>query len=125
VVPFHIKSFSHSVSEHGRGGMRGPKSSRDGNMMECKCHKFLSNIGDDIWIDAFLMPPIPIVLRCSFLFLLLASTVDLVTKIHTITQTEETQMASWEEEECEGIRAVGVRTLRKAMIGVSSQKWGK
>jgi hypothetical protein len=49
----------------------------------------------------------------------------LVTKVHTITQTEETLMASWEEEECEGIRVVGVRTLRKAMIGVSSQKWGE
>jgi hypothetical protein len=63
-----MSKASLTVSEHGRGGMRGPKSSRDGNMKECRCHNF-SNIGDDIWIDAFLMPPIPIVLRCSFLFL--------------------------------------------------------
>ena len=45
-------------------------SSRNGNMKEWECSNFSSSIREHC-ILAFLMPLIPMVLRCSFLFLLL------------------------------------------------------
>jgi hypothetical protein len=63
--------LSPKICEHGSGRKRCPKSIRSGNMMEC-CALIYSLASErDIWLKTFLMPPIPIVHRSSFLFLLL------------------------------------------------------
>ena len=63
--------LSPKLCEHGSGRKRCPKSNRSGNMKECCA--LISSLASamDIWLKAFLMPPIPVVLRPSFLFLLL------------------------------------------------------
>ena len=63
--------LSPKICEHGSGRKRCPKSNRSGNMKECCA--LISSLASamDIWLKAFLMPPIPVVLRPSFLFLLL------------------------------------------------------
>jgi hypothetical protein len=51
----------------GRGRQRGPKSSGNRNMEESKPIYFLHRIGGEL-VQFFPMPPIPIVLKLSFLF---------------------------------------------------------
>jgi hypothetical protein len=110
------------ICEQGRGRKRDPKSGRSGNMKERVCSSSFSSTTSileaaGICIDVFLMPLIPIVLRPSFLFLLLAF-IGHVMKKHSIVpvySSEEVLMASQEEEENECTRAVGMRTSEERL----------
>ena len=92
-------------SEPGRARQRGPKSSGNGNMEESHSWNFPpSSSGGGSLVWCFPVPPIPIVLKRSFLFLLVCNAC---------------LKWSWKRKK-EGLRLAGMGTSRKAMLHFGS-----